>query len=91
MDIKEKTELSKILASAYATSSILRSEKAIDNQVELLLGWLDKFSASSKPMQLSEFFTFAAYDIMGEFMLFYRGQWRGAPIRLVSLKPLLKC
>lgn len=60
-------EMSKLLASAYTTSSLLQSETAIDRQIASLLKWMDEFAQSSKPMPLSEFFTFAAYDIMGEF------------------------
>lgn len=55
-----------MLASAYTTSSILQSEKAIDRQVELLCGWLNQYSVSSEPMHLSDYFSFAAYDVMGE-------------------------
>ncbi|KAK8058252.1 hypothetical protein PG994_008700 [Apiospora phragmitis] len=66
MDPKEKIERSRLLASAYTTSSLLQSEQAINAQIELLLGWLDEHAASSKPMDLSKFFTFIAYDIMGE-------------------------
>ncbi|KAI1871018.1 hypothetical protein JX265_006058 [Neoarthrinium moseri] len=68
VDVKEKNERSRLLASAYATSSILHSEHALDRQIELLLKWMENYAASSKPMQLSEFFTFTAYDIMGEVM-----------------------
>ncbi|KAK8100231.1 hypothetical protein PG999_010605 [Apiospora kogelbergensis] len=66
VDPKEKIERSRLLASAYTTSSLLQSEQAIDTQVALLLRWMDEYASSSKPMKLSKFFTFIAYDIMGE-------------------------
>ena len=66
VDPKEKIERSRLLASAYTTSSLLQSEQAIDTQVALLLRWMDEYASSSKPMNLSKFFTFIAYDIMGE-------------------------
>ncbi|KAK8003529.1 hypothetical protein PG990_001279 [Apiospora arundinis] len=66
VDPKEKIERSRLLASAYTTSSLLQSEQAINTQVELLLRWMDEHAFSSAPMDLSRFFTFIAYDIMGE-------------------------
>ncbi|KAK8065400.1 hypothetical protein PG997_012147 [Apiospora hydei] len=66
VDQKEKIERSRLLASAYTTSSLLQSEQAINAQAELLLKWMDEHAVSSKPTALSKFFTFIAYDIMGE-------------------------
>ncbi|KAK7954238.1 hypothetical protein PG988_014932 [Apiospora saccharicola] len=66
VDPKEKIERSRLLASAYTTSSLLQSEQAINTQVELLMRWMDEHAASSMSMDLSKFFTFIAYDIMGE-------------------------
>lgn len=67
VDPREKMARSRLLASAYTTTSLLRSEAAIDRQVALLLGWMDDHAASGRPMDLSHFFTFIAYDLMGEF------------------------
>ncbi|KAK7995942.1 hypothetical protein PG991_015409 [Apiospora marii] len=65
VDPEEKIERSRLLASAYTTSSLLQSEQAINTQVE----WMDEHAASARPMDLSKFFTFIAYDIMGEVIL----------------------
>lgn len=67
VDPREKMARSRLLASAYATKSLLQSEEAIDRQVALLLGWMDDHATSGRPMDLSRFFTFIAYDLMGEF------------------------
>lgn len=65
-DPATKNELSRHLASGYALSSILESEPAIDNMIELLLGWLDEHSDERKPIDLDRFFTFTTYDVVGE-------------------------
>lgn len=61
-----KNELSRRLAPAYTLPNLLRSEDNISNVISLLFDWLNKFSASGKPVDLDKFFTFATSDVIGE-------------------------
>ncbi|KUI71583.1 Pisatin demethylase [Cytospora mali] len=65
-DPATKNELSRHLASGYLLSSVLQAEPAIDETVELLLGWLDKHADERRPIDLDRFFTFTTFDIVGE-------------------------
>ncbi|KAJ1325264.1 benzoate 4-monooxygenase [Microdochium nivale] len=65
-DPKLKVQRSKNLASGYTLSSLLRNEAAIDGVVALLKTQLDARAASREPVNLDEFFTYAAFDIVGE-------------------------
>lgn len=65
-DPKVKNELSKHLAPAYTLSNLLQNESNISQTIELLLGWLDKFSASGTPIDLDKYFTFTTSDVVGE-------------------------
>lgn len=65
-DPKEKMRLSRILGPAYSASHLLRSEAHIDEVLCKLFGWMDKFAAERKPMDLSHFLGYAAYDVVGE-------------------------
>lgn len=68
---KEKAARSKAFASGYTLSNMLQTEEHIDWTVEKLLDWMDKFAAEHKPMELDLFFSFTAFDIIGE-VLFSR-------------------
>lgn len=70
-DPKKKTARSKAFASGYTLSNMLRTEEHIDRAVEKLLGWMDRFAAERTPMALDLFFSFTAFDIIGE-VLFSR-------------------
>ncbi|KAK7750867.1 hypothetical protein SLS62_007266 [Diatrype stigma] len=63
---KEKTELSKALATGYTLGSVLQAEDTMNNTIENLLGWMDEYSKSGKPMQLNIFLRFLAFDILGD-------------------------
>jgi hypothetical protein len=65
-DPKKKVERSKNLAPGYTVNSILQSEDAIDQNIQLLRGWLDKYASSGEPMHLDKFFTFTTNDVVGE-------------------------
>ncbi|ORY56949.1 cytochrome P450 [Pseudomassariella vexata] len=65
-DPKAKIALSKALSSGYTLSNILRSEDAINRNIELLLGWLDKFSSNNQPMNFDEYLAYTTFDIVGE-------------------------
>ncbi|KAH8680550.1 cytochrome P450 [Xylariales sp. PMI_506] len=66
LEPRAKVELSKQLASAYAMTNVIKSEEHITVQIEGLLQWLDKYANSHEPMDLAKFFTFTAFDIVGE-------------------------
>lgn len=65
-DPAKKNELSRHLASGYLLSNLLKSEPAIDSTIELLIQWLDKYSEEHKLIHLDQFFTYTAFDIIGE-------------------------
>ncbi|EEH38906.2 benzoate 4-monooxygenase cytochrome P450 [Paracoccidioides lutzii Pb01] len=65
-DPKVKMDLSKHLAPAYTLSNLLHNEDSISKTIELLLGWLDKFSASGSLINLDQYFTFTTSDVVGE-------------------------
>lgn len=66
LEPKGKVELSKQLASAYAMSNVIKTEEQISTLIERLLYWMDKSSESHAPMDLAQFFTFTAFDVVGE-------------------------
>lgn len=66
LEPKDKVELSRQLASAYAMSNVIQSEEQIGTLIESLMKWLDKYADSQEPMDLAKFFTFAAFDVVGE-------------------------
>ncbi|KAH8900596.1 cytochrome P450 [Thozetella sp. PMI_491] len=67
-DPKAKVARSRNFMQGYSTSSLLALEKYMDVPFGLLLGWMDKFSATKEPMDLDKFFTFTAADITGELL-----------------------
>ncbi|KAH9906240.1 cytochrome P450 [Xylariomycetidae sp. FL2044] len=68
LDPKAKNERSRWLASGYLTKNLLQSEDAIDRQIEKLKEWLDRYAQSGAPMDLDKFFTYCAFDVVGEVM-----------------------
>lgn len=70
-DPKHKIARSKAFASGYTLSNMLQTEDHVDNLVEKLLAWMDKYAAEKEPMDLGLFFSFTAFDIIGE-VLFSR-------------------
>lgn len=65
-DPKVKIERSKAFASGYAQSNVIKYEEAINRMIEKLLGWMDKYADSGKPMELDEFISFTTFDVVGE-------------------------
>ncbi|RYP60698.1 hypothetical protein DL769_008002 [Monosporascus sp. CRB-8-3] len=63
---RARVERSKSLVPAYSTSNVLQNEDSISRTVELLLGWMDKYAEERKPMHLSDYFSFVAFDNVGE-------------------------
>lgn len=45
---------------------VFRSEPYLDEVLVKLLSWLDKSSEEKTPLKLGDFFSYAAYDIIGE-------------------------
>lgn len=68
---KEKAARSKAFASGYTLSNLLQTEEHINRMIEKLLGWMDKYATEHKPMELDLFFSYTAFDIIGE-VLFSR-------------------
>lgn len=66
LEPKGKVELSKQLASAYAMSNVIKSEEHITTLIGELLNWMDKYAKSGEPMDLAKYFTFTAFDVVGE-------------------------
>jgi cytochrome P450 len=66
LDPKKKAEKSRNLASGFQLSNVIKSEDAIGRTVELLLDWMDKHAETHEPMHLDKFFTYTAFDIVGE-------------------------
>lgn len=65
-DPKRKVELSKQFASGYTLSNALQAEESINGVMVQLLGWMDKFAMSNKPMALDRYVTFMTFDLLGE-------------------------
>ncbi|ETS75610.1 hypothetical protein PFICI_12554 [Pestalotiopsis fici W106-1] len=54
--------------ATYSISNLLQSEAAINQNIELLCGWLDKAADEQKEVDLAQLFTFATNDNVGEFV-----------------------
>jgi cytochrome P450 len=68
LDPKKKVERSRNLAAGYSLSNVLQSEEAVSRTIEMLLDWMDKYAEGQKPMDLDKFFTFTAFDVVGEIL-----------------------
>lgn len=65
-DPKVKIEKSKAFASGYAQSNVMQYEEAISRMIEKLLGWIDTYASTGKPMELDDFISFTTFDVVGE-------------------------
>lgn len=65
-DPATKVELSRHLASGYLLSNLLQSEPAIDDTVELLLGWMDQAADEGQSIEPDQLFTYTTFDVVGE-------------------------
>lgn len=65
-DPATKIELSRHLAAGYLLTNLLQAEPAVDDTVELLLGWLDRHADGHEPIDLDRFFTYTTFDVVGE-------------------------
>lgn len=65
-DPKRKSERSKTFAAGFAQSNLLRSEDVISGTISQLLDYMDEYEKRKEPMNLDKFFTFTAFDIVGE-------------------------
>ncbi|RCI10212.1 hypothetical protein L249_8514 [Ophiocordyceps polyrhachis-furcata BCC 54312] len=66
LDPAEKRERSKHVASAYFLSNILRSEDEMDVLLGKFMRWMDRFADEQEPAPLDEFFSYFAYDLVGD-------------------------
>ncbi|KAH8764225.1 cytochrome P450 [Diaporthe sp. PMI_573] len=67
-DPKRKVERSKTFAAGFAQSSLLRSEDVISGTISQLLDYMDRYAQREEPMDLDKFFTYTAFDIVGEML-----------------------
>ncbi|KAH9905052.1 cytochrome P450 [Xylariomycetidae sp. FL2044] len=66
-DPKKKAEFMKYMSNAgFLQHNILRQEDVLDKSIRKLFGWIEKYASTGKSMDLSRFFTFVAYDIVGD-------------------------
>lgn len=65
-DPKRKVERSKKFAAGFAQSNLLRSEDVISSTISQLLDYMDSYARSNEPMELDKFFTYTAFDVVGE-------------------------
>lgn len=66
LDPKKKNEMSRYWAAGYTLSNTLRNEEAIDSVVRMFLSRLDGFADSGQSFDLDKYFTFMAFDVVGE-------------------------
>ncbi|KAH8594968.1 cytochrome P450 [Bisporella sp. PMI_857] len=66
LDAKEKLERSKLFASGFTLSHLLRSEVQYDANIGHLFDWIDKYADTKEPMHLDKFFGYTAFDNAGE-------------------------
>ncbi|KAI3390560.1 hypothetical protein diail_9200, partial [Diaporthe ilicicola] len=65
-DPKRKVQRSKTFAAGFAQSNLLRSEEAISTTISKLLDHMDRYERRKDPMDLDKFFTYTAFDVVGE-------------------------
>ncbi|KAJ5833375.1 hypothetical protein N7474_001686, partial [Penicillium riverlandense] len=54
------------VASGYALSNIIKSESYVDVVLDLFTSRLDDFCKSGEPVEFNRWFTFFAFDVLGE-------------------------
>lgn len=59
-------EKNRNVASGYALSNIIKSEPYVDGVLELLTKHVDEHCVTEKPIEFSKWFTFYAFDVVGE-------------------------
>ncbi|KAK4184558.1 putative cytochrome P450 E-class, group I [Podospora australis] len=67
-DPHRKKERSRPFAAGYGLSNVLRAEPQIDSVFSLFLSRLDEFSSTKTPVHLDDYFSFAAFDVVGEIL-----------------------
>lgn len=68
LDPKKKNERSRNFGSAYAMANLLKSEGPVDDVIGKLCDWMNQHADEKKPMDLDWFFSYAAFDNLGEIM-----------------------
>ncbi|MCJ1334927.1 hypothetical protein MMC09_000193 [Bachmanniomyces sp. S44760] len=63
---KHHAEYVKKIGPAYSMSNVIRSEPSIDSAIELLGDRLDKLAKDGTSTNLGQWFSFVAFDILGE-------------------------
>ena len=66
LDPREHIRKQRNIASGYALSNIIRHEPYFDEVLRLLMTRLNNFCQSGEPVELDRWFTFFAFDAVGE-------------------------
>ncbi|KAJ5682730.1 hypothetical protein N7462_005895 [Penicillium macrosclerotiorum] len=66
VDPQRHKEMSRNVAAGYALSNIISSEPHVDAVMELFINHLNQHCDSSTPIELNRWFTFFAFDVVGE-------------------------
>jgi hypothetical protein len=62
---KIKKALSKHFTAGYALSQVLKREPDVDENIEHLLRWVEKYAEDRMPMDLDRFITYTTFDNIG--------------------------
>lgn len=65
-DPKTKNQMSRNFSSGYTLTNVLQNEQSIEDVVKMFLERLDDFAAKGKAFDLARYFTFMAFDVVGE-------------------------
>lgn len=66
LDHRRHIEKNRNIASGYALSNIIKSEQHVDAVLELFTNAMDEAAKSDKPFKFETWFTFYAFDVLGE-------------------------
>jgi hypothetical protein len=91
---KIKKALSKHFTAGYALSQVLKREPDVDENIEHLLRWVEKYAEDRMPMDLDRFITYTTFDNIGSALFsepfgFIRAVCH-VPLLASSLSPCLK-
>jgi hypothetical protein len=64
-DPKKKIALSKYFAPAYTLTQFLKCEPEINQNIDDLLYWMDRYANDRQPMELDRFITYTTFDNVG--------------------------
>lgn len=89
-DIKEHSSVRRHYASVYAMSSLVSYEPYVNNCIELLSNRFRMSAASGDPIDLSKWFQYYAFDVIGEITVSFSVVPKPGQTRFGSLCPGMK-